>query len=257
LLEIERALARERQKRTQFGFGGVQMNTTGKGKARDIVAKAAGLSPTTFQRAVKIIERGPEKLKEKVRHGKMSIAYAYKMILREEKNCKTPDMPSGKFNVIYADPPWEYYLPLRGSPDMHYKTMSTDEICKLSVPAADNAVLFLWATNPMLEDALKVMAAWGFKYKTNMVWVKSQIGTGSYFRGQHELLLLGVKGDVHPPEESKRLPSVLFADTQRHSEKPEEVYTIIEHMYPGRRYLELFARKRREGWVSWGDEIQP
>jgi hypothetical protein len=102
LLEIERALARERQKRTQFGFGGVQMNTTGKGKARDIVAKAAGLSPTTFQRAVKIIERGPEKLKEKVRHGKMSIAYAYKMILREEKNCKTPDMPSGKFNVICA-----------------------------------------------------------------------------------------------------------------------------------------------------------
>jgi N6-adenosine-specific RNA methylase IME4 len=100
----------------------------------------------------------------------MSIAYAYKMVLKREENCKSPDMPSGLFNVIYADPPWEYYLPLRGSPDMHYKTMSTEEICKLKVPAAEDAVLFLWATNPKLEDALKVMRAWGFTYKTKTVF---------------------------------------------------------------------------------------
>lgn len=86
--------------------------------------------------------------------------------------------------------------------------------------------------------------------------MKDKFGTGFYFRGQHELLLFGVKGDIHPPEESSRLPSILHAPVRGHSEKPEEVYYIIEKMYPNRRYLELFARKKREGWEAWGNEVQ-
>lgn len=168
----------------------------------------------------------------------------------------TPSLPSGSFGVIYADPPWKYDVDfLECSPNKHYPTMTVEEICNIDVPSSDNAVLFLWATNPMLVNALKVMESWGFKYKTNMVWVKSKFGTGFYFRGQHELLLIGVKGDVHPPEESCRPPSVLFADTERHSEKPEEVYHLIEEMYPSRRYLELFARKKRKDWETWGNEV--
>jgi len=258
LLEIERELARQRQlsklkpfqNNPQFGSNEPNSET---GRARDIVARRAGLSPTTFQRAVKIIEEAPERLKEKVRAGKLSIAYAYKMLTRRTE--EPPPLPEGVFDVIYADPPWEYYLPLRGSPEMHYPVMSTDEICKLKVPIAENAILFLWATNPKLEDALKVMKTWGFTYKTNMVWVKDRIGTGYYFRGQHELLLVGVKGNVGVPLEENRPPSVLVASVREHSRKPDIVYEIIERMYPNGRYLELFARGKRPNWTSWGIEI--
>jgi len=165
-------------------------------------------------------------------------------------------LPEVKFDIIYADPPWEYRVKhRRGSPEKHYPTMTLDQICNIEIPASENAVLFLWGTNPLLEEALKVMDAWGFKYKSNMVWVKDKFGTGFYFRGQHELLLVGVKGDVHPPTESNRFPSVLQAPVKEHSEKPTEVYDIIEKMYPNATYLELFARKQRLGWQAWGNEV--
>jgi len=155
--------------------------------------------------------------------------------------------------VIYADPPWKYYLPLRGSPP--YPVMSVEEICRLRVPAAENAVLFLWATNPQLREALKVIEAWGFTYVSNLVWVKDKIGTGYYVRGKHELLLIAKRGDMPTPPEEARPPSVLEAPRGKHSEKPEAVYELIENMYPGRRYIELFARNRRSGWESWGHEL--
>ena len=257
LLEIERELAKQRQSKAGelFGkgknsFGSFEPKLS-EGRARDIVAKKVGLSPITFQRAVAILERASEDLKEKVRRGEVSISYAYEMVRRRERPA-TPPLPEGEFNVIYADPPWEYEVPLRGSPDLHYPVMPTEEICGLKIPAAKDAVLFLWATNPKLEDALKVMEAWGFTYKTNMVWVKDRMGTGYYFRGQHELLLVGIKGNFSPPLEENRPPSVLFAPVREHSRKPDEVYEIIERMYPHGRYLELFARRKREGWTSWG-----
>ena len=125
----------------------------------------------------------------------------------------------------------------------------------MQVPVAENSILFLWATNPKLQEALEVLEAWGFEYKTNMVWVKDKIGVGYYFRGQHELLLVGIKGSMGVPEEQNRPASVLNSDRTKHSEKPQEVYTLIEKMYPNRKYLELFARNKREGWESWGNEI--
>lgn len=254
LLEIERERAKQRKGMRTDLTSCSNEHQVEFGKARDIVAKKVGLSPTTFQRALKIIERGSEKLKEKCRKGQVSITFAYKTVKNKDKP-PTPPLPEGKFSVIYADPPWEYYLPLRGSPDMHYHVMSTEEICKLKVPASEDAVLFLWATNPKLEDALQVMKAWGFTYKTNMVWVKDKIGTGYYFRGQHELLLIGTKGKIGVPTEESRQPSVLFSPAREHSSKPVEVYDIIERMYPNQKaYLELFARAKikRERWVYWG-----
>jgi N6-adenosine-specific RNA methylase IME4 len=128
----------------------------------------------------------------------------------------------------------------------------------LKSPTADDAVLFLWATNPTLLDALKVMECWGFTYRTNMVWVKDKIGTGFYFRAQHELLLLGIKGKMPAPLEENRPPSVIHAPVREHSRKPDEVYEIIEKMYPNRKYLELFARpeEKRKGWTYWGLEVE-
>lgn len=164
-------------------------------------------------------------------------------------------LPEGLFNVIYADPPWRYDVKLRGTPEDHYQTMTLEDIGELKIPVSEDAVLFLWATNPMLQDALEIMRTWGFQYKTNLVWVKNKMGVGFYFRGQHELLLLGIKGNAHPPEQSNRFPSVVSANVGKHSEKPEEVYGIIEAMYPNSKYLELFARNKRESWEAWGNEV--
>lgn len=168
-----------------------------------------------------------------------------------------PPMVKGTYSVIYADPPWkyEYDSSSRGDPQKFYPTMELEAIKALKIPKALDAVLFLWATNPKLAEALEVMAAWGFDYRTNMVWVKDRIGLGYYFRGQHELLLVGKCGDLRTPTEAHRPPSVLHARRGKHSEKPEQVYGMIETMYPHREYLELFARKPRKGWAAWGNQL--
>jgi len=101
----------------------------------------------------------------------------------------------------------------------------------------------------------EVMKSWGFEYKTNLTWVKNQMGVGHYVRGRHELLLLGIKGKIGTPI---IVPdSVINAKRRKHSQKPDQVYEIIESMYPNKKYIELFARNQREGWTSWGDEIEP
>lgn len=167
-----------------------------------------------------------------------------------------PPLPIGEFNVIYADPPWEYEFSLtgRGDSQTQYVVMATQEISSLEIPSAKDAVLFLWATNPKLEEAFQVLKAWGFEYRTNIVWVKDKFGTGYYVRGQHELLLIGKKGNMPIPAEENRPPSVLMAPRKEHSEKPQEVYGIIEKMFPNCKYLELFARGKRLGWECWGNE---
>lgn len=172
----------------------------------------------------------------------------------------TPPFPPGKFGIVYADPPWEYDFSVSESRSIgaHYKPMSVEEISALPVPekVEDDCVLFLWATNPKLLAALDIMTAWDFSYKTNMVWKKDKIGPGYYARQQHELLLIGTRGETRPPEEAARPPSVIeAARTSDHSEKPRIVYEIIESMYPGRKRIELFQRgEPRKGWVVWGNE---
>jgi N6-adenosine-specific RNA methylase IME4 len=99
------------------------------------------------------------------------------------------------------------------------------------------------------------MKAWGFTYKTNMVWVKDKIGLGFYFRGQHELLLVGVKGKVAPPTEELRVSSVFSAPAEQHSRKPRAIRTMIEKLYPNSKRTELYATEKAEGWTSWGNEL--
>ncbi len=173
----------------------------------------------------------------------------------------TPELPEGTFNVIYADPPWEYSnAGLGGAAEKHYPTMATEKICEMGICgiAAENAVLFLWATNPLLTDALQVMKAWGFAYKTNFCWVKGGRGTygklGFYVSGAHELLLLGTRGSMLPDDEKPS--SVITEPKSKHSQKPESVYGIIEQMYGNGKRLELFARnaKPRKSWTYWGNE---
>ena len=164
------------------------------------------------------------------------------------------EMPEGEFDIILADPPW-HYDGQACSPQNHilskYPTMSTDSICSLPVPAADNAACFMWATAAHLHDALHVMEAWGFEYKTFAVWVKPFIGMGHWLRMRHEPLLFGVKGSM-PIDKRSRRDSVIFSPKRSHSEKPPQVYQLIESMFPSRTCLEIFARSSRSGWTSWG-----
>lgn len=164
-------------------------------------------------------------------------------------------LPEGKFDVIYCDPPWEYdNTGFLMSAEKQYPTMSTEDLQKLEVKNIydDNCVLFMWATNPLLVDALSVMRSWGFIYKTNFVWVKNNHTAGFYVFGKHELLLIGVKGSMLP---EKKFKSIISGDNIVHSKKPEILYQMIEKMYPNSRYVELFARNKRENWESWGNEV--
>ncbi len=172
--------------------------------------------------------------------------------------------PAGVYNVIYADPPWEYdNTGVHGAADHHYPTMPLEDISSLlddqQIKIADNAVLFLWATNPFLQDAFYVINAWGFEYKTNIVWVKTDLvkpGSGFYVRGRHELLLICTRGSFTPldPNIAPPIGSVVIAPVQDHSNKPDEFYDIIERLYTSCNYIELFARQKRDGWEGWGHD---
>ena len=270
-LYIEKAKQRQLSKLTNvketLSLSSNELTPEFEGQARDQVAKAVGISPTTYHRAKTVLKKAPEKLKKQVETGEKSVSKAYKEIITAEKKqtpVKTPPLPEGKYNIIYADPPWRYDFSETEtrSIETHYPSMDLKDITSLSADGesikdkiTDDAVLFLWATNPKLEEAFDVIFSWGFEYKTNLVWVKDKIGMGYWVRGQHELLLIATKGDFPPPEPSIRCSSVLEAPRQEHSAKPVEVYEMIESYFPDGKYLELFSRTKREGWTMWGHII--
>lgn len=162
-----------------------------------------------------------------------------------------------EYDIIYADPPWKYDFS-KDSQDKiekHYPTMEVKDICELKVPSKDNSVLYLWATAPKLPEALMVMKAWGYLYKTNAVWDKGWIGMGYWFRGQHELLLVGTKGKFSPPVAVLRESSVYQEKKQRHSRKPNYFRELLNRQFPDKTKIELFARNKTEGWDVWGNEV--
>jgi N6-adenosine-specific RNA methylase IME4 len=163
------------------------------------------------------------------------------------------------FPVLYADPPWRFEPYSRDTgmdraADNHYPTMTIEDIKALEPPSLDDAVLFLWATAPMLQEALAVMEAWGFEYKSQMVWVKDRIGTGYWARNKHEILLIGTKGAIPALLPGSQPASTVEAPVTEHSRKPEIFYDIIETMMPGMPYLEMFSRVTHPGWRVWGKE---
>lgn len=178
-----------------------------------------------------------------------------------------------RYKTIYADPPWMEAGggKIKRGADRHYPLMKTKDIINLPVAdiADDNCHLYLWTTNNFLQDALKVIEAWGFKYKTKITWVKSIVeedgriklqnaGLGQYFRGLDEVCLFGVKGSLpYKTLEGKRQQgkTVFFAPRGEHSEKPEEMRNMIE-VVSHAPYIELFARKKVDRWDSWGNEVK-
>jgi N6-adenosine-specific RNA methylase IME4/ParB-like chromosome segregation protein Spo0J len=231
-----------------------------RGKTRELAAGWAGVGARTLQDAATVKQHDPQ-LFEQVKQGGLGAADAARRVRRALRDQALPEpapLPQGPFELLYADPPWQ----LGGAdsdraPENHYPTLPLAEIEALVLPAAEDAVLFLWAVSSLLPEALAVMHAWGFAYRTSLVWVKDKIGLGAWVRHRHELLLVGRKGSFPAPDPGDRPDSVIEAARRRHSQKPACVYELLEQMYPRASKLELFARSRRPGWSGWGNQLPP
>ncbi len=175
-----------------------------------------------------------------------------------------------KFNTVLADPPWQFQNRTGKMAPEHkrlnrYGTMTLDDICALPVAdaCADPAHLYLWVPNALLPEGLRVLAAWGFAYKTNIVWHKVRKdggpdgrGVGFYFRNTTELLLFGVRGkDARTLAPGRRQVNIVKSMKREHSRKPDEQYQIIEACSCGP-FLEMFARGPRNGWAGWGNQAE-
>lgn len=174
---------------------------------------------------------------------------------------------TGQYSTILADPPWQFQNRTgKVAPEhrrlLRYPTMELKEIMELPVArlAAAQSHLYLWVPNALLQEGLRVMGAWGFTYKSNLVWHKIRKdgnpdgrGVGFYFRNVTELILFGVRGSMRTLPPGRRQVNILATRKREHSRKPDEIYDIIESCSPVP-YLEVFARFRRAGWKQWGNE---
>jgi N6-adenosine-specific RNA methylase IME4 len=197
---------------------------------------------------------------------RMAEKRARRAYLEVELGARQRALPEKRYGVILADPPWRFepYSRITGmdrAAENHYPTSPIAEIKALDVNsiAAADCALFLWATAPMLPQAIEVMEAWGFTYKTCAVWGKDRIGTGYWFRNKHEILLVGTRGHVPAPAMGTQWPSLVQASVGRHSEKPEAFSQMIESYFPTLPKIELHARGSvpRQGWDVWGLEAPP
>jgi N6-adenosine-specific RNA methylase IME4/ParB-like chromosome segregation protein Spo0J len=252
-------------------------------------AKMMSVGRRNVVHAKKVLREGTQELADAVDSGKIAVTVAAKIseldhdqqaqvmadpkpeqaikkIARQEKEQQLAGKAIGQslstntslYGVIYADPPWKYETfsenGMDRSADNHYPTMSMFEMMALDVPAADDCVLFMWATVPMLPEALDLLHEWGFDYKSHICWIKDRQGTGYWTRNKHELLLIATKGKVPAPAMGTQPPSVIELPLGRHSEKPAFFADMISTLYPTTPKLEMFARVGRVGWDVIGNE---
>ena len=246
-----------------------------KGRAFDVAGELFGVSGKTVQRIDKILQQpDSEIIISEIRRGNTSIAEADKQIREVEKKAerqaaieeaKAQPRSSSyvdifttdkRYRVIYADPPWSYNdkqdTARLGGAEKHYHTMELDDICSIDVPTEKNAVLFLWATSPLLPEALAVITDWGFTYKSSFIWDKVSHSMGHYNSVRHEFLLIAVKGSC-TPDVKKLHDSVVSIERTDHSRKPAYFRELIDELYPIGERIELFAREAPDGWDVWGD----
>lgn len=228
----------------------------------EALSKLAGTNRPAIERQEHLRKHSPE-LADKVAAGEIRPTEAMRQLKKAQVHKVAP--LTGKYRVIYADPPWKYNDKMEiasaaggegyGPADTHYPTMAISELCALSVAdiAEDDAVLFLWTTSPLLENTFDIIKAWGFKYKTSFIWDKIKHNMGHYNSVRHELLLVCTRGSC-TPDVGKLFDSVQSIERAEHSVKPQEFRTIIETLYTHGNKIELFARCKTEGWDAWGNQ---
>lgn len=240
-------------------------------KSATAKAKASGTNRAAIERATKLVAERPD-LAEKVAKGEVKPTQAQRQLKRDKIASRIEPFPEGKYRVIYADPPWKYNDSREGlgagdgvsggvdrastAANDHYPTMSKSELMALDVKglADTDAVLFCWATFPLLDDQLEVVASWGFQYKTAFVWDKGSGSFGNYHNCCAELLLVCTRGSCTPDQVEKER-QVQFFPRGKHSAKPEDWRVLIDRMYPHGPRVELFRRgKAPDGWHVWGNQ---
>jgi len=174
-----------------------------------------------------------------------------------------------KFSTVLADPPWQFQNRTGKVAPEHkrlarYPTLNLNEIKSIPMATAceGNSHLYLWVPNALLAEGIAVMKAWGFTYKTNIIWEKIRKdggpdgrGVGFYFRNVTEIILFGIRGSMRTLQPGRRQVNIIQSRKREHSRKPDEQYEIIEACSPGP-YLEMFARGARPGWAVWGNQSE-
>jgi len=257
-----------RMKKAQGEHKGNQHSERGQNdplpKTADTLAKQHGVSSSTIKRdgkraeaLAKLAEVQPEAA-QAVMDGTKRFNEVRREIKLEEVK-KAVALPTAKYRVIYADPPWRYGDQLTenyGSVKFHYPSMTIKELCALPVRemTEPDAVLFMWVTSPLLFECAPIIDAWGFKYKTSFVWDKMKHNMGHYNSVRHEFLLVCTRGSC-VPDERKLHDSVQSIERTTHSTKPEKFREIIQEIYPHGKRLEMFARKESDGWDVYGNQV--
>jgi N6-adenosine-specific RNA methylase IME4 len=189
-----------------------------------------------------------------------------------------PELPDEKFDIIYADPPWDYGGKVQfdksskkdentdwnrniflSAANFKYPTVKTKDLMRIPIKniCSDNCLLFMWVTNPHLEQGIKLGEAWGFKYKTvGFVWDKMNHNPGQDTLSNCELCLIFKKGKIPTPRGARNIQQLVRVARTKHSAKPEEIRTNIEKMFPTQKKIELFARTKPEGWTVWGLDVR-
>lgn len=230
------------------------------------IANAAGVSPRTVSSALWLEQKDSE-LFYQVANGTTTIPKARAQIKIKEKErliekikISKQEFPTdGPFDVLVVDPPWRYET-RRNDPthqgSLPYPDMDFDEILSLPISSISSkkSILWLWTTNAFMKQAFQCIEAWGFEEKTILTWVKTKPGTGNWLRGQTEHAILATRGN--PTILTTFESTVLYGSNREHSRKPESFYQLVESICPGERKLDVFARTRRNGWVSWGIETE-
>ena len=260
---------------TKDGYKQPLANSPNPVNTREELSKLAGIGSNTISRIEKIAKKAPEEVKAKLRTGEMSVNEAYTRLKRAEKEKRQEEIRlqnsklveqvdpivsiDGKYQTIVIDPPWDWGdegdVNQLGRAKPEYSTMSFDELMDFPIAnkAAENCHIYLWITNRSLPKGFELLNKWGFRYITALTWCKPSFGMGNYFRGSTEHILFGIKGSL---ELLRKNVGTWFEAPRgsKHSEKPKEFYTLVESCSPGP-WLEVFARKERPGWVTWGGEL--
>lgn len=242
------------------------------GISREALAEEVGIGKALLDEAIRVAEilsgRDPATI-ERIEQGSLVVGDTYDEIIRAERrktllaNVAAP--PDNKFQIILADPAWQYQddgVGRRGAAESQYPTTSMDALVAMRPMidrvSASNAMIVMWATSALLPEAIRLMEAWGFEYISSAIWHKTgRMGMGSIFRIDHEFLLVGRRGDGLPvATDARDIRSVIPAKPMGHSVKPDELYGIIERFWPDASKIELFARRARAGWTAWGAEAR-
>jgi N6-adenosine-specific RNA methylase IME4 len=249
------------------------LSTIDKGDAhntRNELAKDLGWATGKVAVADVVWKEATPEVKEEIKKGDKTFNEAYNEIKKESRSIKIAkqieeikkgnlEQPSGKYDVLVVDPPWkvdfdyspDHYMGRTANP---YPEMTVEEIKELTLPAKDDSILWLWTTHSQIWNAIEIMNHWGFEYKGILVWDKESMGIGKWLRKQCEFCLLGTKGK--PIWTATDFRDIIREQKiKQHSAKPELFYSLVDKYCVGKK-LDYFARKKREGWDAYGDEVK-